>query len=212
MKIRSLGEFEDAVNRETAWRKRELTTILFHVQESRDSRRPTALRAGVALLYAHWEGWIKKVSEFYIAFIDGQRLQYDELNEAVFGLAIKRRIDPLVSSSAPKLHREFAFFIRNELGSRATFGSGRTIHTESNLSSTVLTRILLSLGLEFKNYEPSSHLIDHRLLHKRNRVAHGEYLDFSIREFEALHGEVVNLLKTFTTEVLNNAALGAYRA
>ena len=56
MPVRDQTELMNRLDRELAWRKRELTTLAFAVA---DANPVTALRAGICLLYAHWEGFIK---------------------------------------------------------------------------------------------------------------------------------------------------------
>lgn len=212
MKIRAIGELEDAIDHETAWRKRELTTILFTAQHERASKRPTALRAGVALLYAHWEGWIKRVASMYIDFVAQQKLSYQELSEPFLGLALKHKmVTQLAETDTARMHVEFACFVREEMASRARFQSKGLVKTEANVSSSVLREIVTRLGLDFQPYEMQAKLIDQRMLKRRNNVAHGEYLDLDLDEFETLHVEVVEMLRRFTGDVLADAGRGAYR-
>jgi hypothetical protein len=211
VKLRTLDELETAIDRETAWRKRELTTILFQASSARERIRPTAIRGAVALLYAHWEGWIKRLSEYYIEFVAQRRLPYDQLSAAFLGLALKGKLNEMSAARAVHAHVEFVEFMRNELGAASRFRS-RTVDTRANLSSRVLRDIVARLGLSYRPYELQEQLIDKRLVERRNTIAHGEYLDMSLPEFEQLHSEVFRLLETFTTDVLNAVASSAYRA
>ena len=65
MKIRTKEEFQDAVDSETSWRKKELSAINSNISSARKFSKNTALRAGIAMLYAHWEGLVKKVASYY---------------------------------------------------------------------------------------------------------------------------------------------------
>lgn len=211
MKVRSLNEFQDAVDKETGWRKRELTTVLFDAQGARDSRRSTALRAGIALLYAHWEGWIKGVAESYIEHVAAQRLRYDELSNSFLALALQGKINEFSQTRQPESYSQFINFLRSDLQERARFGSSRSVVTEANLSSSVLHKIIAGVGLEYGPYELLGTLIDHSLLRRRNKIAHGEYLDLDLTEFELIYEEITEALRAFTTDVLNSAATRAYR-
>lgn len=211
MKLRTVAELDDAIDKETAWRKRELTTILFQARSARERVRPTALRAGVALLYAHWEGWIKRLAEYYIGFVSQRRLPYTELSSPFLGLAMRGKLHEMSAASVAHVHVSFVEFVRSELGNTSRFGSA-TIDTKANLGSRVLRDVVGWLGLPYAPYELQEHLIDQRLLARRNTIAHGEYLDLSLTEFEQLHAEVSALLRIFTADVLNAAATGAYRA
>ena len=211
MKLRSLSELEQAVDRETAWRKRELTTILFQAREARSSKAPTTLRAGVALLYAHWEGWIKNIATFYIEYVAQQRLTYDELSTPLLAIALKRKMTELGEAKTVGPHIDFAVFLRNELSDTAHLNAQGAVITEANLSSALLRDIVRRLGLDYRPYELQANLIDRGLLYRRNHIAHGECLEVDIAEFELLHSEITDLLARFANEALNHATMRCYR-
>jgi hypothetical protein len=212
--MRTLTEFQDAVDRETGWRRQELTTILFEVQSARIAKQPTAIRAAVALLYAHWEGWVKRLAEIYIEFVENQRLKYEELSPAFFALAMQVKLNELSASGASAAHVSFAKFLRADLERRARFGGRRSVDTKSNLSSSVLSRILIAIGLEdtWERQKGFANLIDRQLLRQRNKIAHGEYLEVGVPEFESLHRNVTKILDDLTGDVLNCAARRSYRS
>jgi HEPN superfamily RiboL-PSP-like protein len=117
-----------------------------------------------------------------------------------------------VEANTASLQVEFAEFLRGEPSSRARLVGQGNVRTESNLSSTVLRDIVDRLGLDYQPYELRKQLIDKRMVERRNHVAHGEYLEVSLSDFETLHAEVTMMLRVFTADVLNHAALKAYRA
>lgn len=211
MKLRSLSELEQAVDRETAWRKRELATILFQAREARSSKAPTALRAGVALLYAHWEGWIKNIATFYIEFVAQQRLTYEQLSTPLLAVALKRKMTELGEATTAGPHIDFAVFLRSELSGAARLNAQGAVITEANLSSALLRDIVRRLGLDYQPYELQANLIDQGLLYRRNNIAHGKYLEVGLTEFELLHAGITGLLRRFAAEALDHAATSSYR-
>jgi hypothetical protein len=210
VKLRSLTEFEDAVDRETAWRKRELTTLLFNVRDARQSKIQVALRGGLAMLYAHWEGWIKAIGEMYVSFVDQQGLKQSQMAAPILGIALKGRIAEVEAANAASLHTEFAeFVLSGGLETKAKL-SPKVIQTESNLSSRVLLDITTRLGVPFAPYELLAALIDERLVGARNSIAHGEYLELDEARYEDLHSKVTQMLDAFTTDVLVAARSRSY--
>ncbi len=81
MKVRSIDELEDVISREFAWRRKELTNIRNISLSSKNQMKITLLKAGIALLYSHWEGVIKKISIAYCEYINYQRLKYSQLKK-----------------------------------------------------------------------------------------------------------------------------------
>jgi hypothetical protein len=211
VKLRSLTELEQAVDRETAWRKRELATILFQARKARSGETSAALRAGVALLYAHWEGWIKNIATFYIEFVAHQQLTYEELSTPLLAVALKRKMTELGEATTAGPHIAFAVFLRSELSGTAGLNARGAVITEANLNSVLLHDIIRRLGLDYQPYELKAKLIDQGLLYKRNNIAHGQYLEVDLKEFELLHTEITRLLQRFATEALNHAALKNFR-
>jgi hypothetical protein len=211
VRLRTLQQLDDAVDRETAWRKRELTTLLFNVREARASKQQVSLRAGVAMLYAHWEGWIKAVGRLYVEFVDQQGLRHEELAPPFLGNALKTRLSGVAEANAAWVHTDFAAFLTDGgLGTKANL-STLLVRTESNLSSAVLRDITIRLGVPFDPYELLVVLIDERLVAIRNAVAHGEYLDMDEEQFEDLYQKVLTMLNRFTNDVRTNAAARRYR-
>lgn len=90
MKIRTEDEFQDAVDSETAWRKKELSSISSNIATSKKAAKITALRAGIALLYAHWEGLIKNLATYYLCYVSFQNCRYDELKCNFMALSINK--------------------------------------------------------------------------------------------------------------------------
>jgi len=211
VKIRTLQQLEDRLDSETGWRKRELTSVRFDAESARSRKLPTVLRGGVALLYAHWEGWIKRVAEHYVAFVIAQKLTYGELSDSFLALSLKARMDDFAHANRSTVNIAFAAFLRNDLDKQARFGSRRAIQTDSNLNSEILHRILMSLGIDSTPYDMHARLIDQQMLKRRNQIAHGEYLNLGLDDFLILHSKVTELLSRFTSDVLNGAAQGAFR-
>ena len=79
MSIRTLEQLYDKLSDELTWRKKELTSLKLLSESSgiATDRQIALLRALVALLYAHWEGFIKNASSAYIEYVSFQRLRYD---------------------------------------------------------------------------------------------------------------------------------------
>jgi hypothetical protein len=211
-KIRTVEALDYAIDQEIAWRKRELTTALRLVQQTKGPTQAANLRGGVLLLYAHWEGWVKAVAQLYVRYVNTKALPYIMLSEAFLGNALKTKMSAVGHANTPKTHNEFAAFIRSELTNGAIL-SEELVRTESNLSSAVFLDILARLGLEPRSqYALRAKMIDMDLVHRRNTIAHGEYLELTRDEFEDLRADTMSLLELFTDDVRNAASTGRHLA
>lgn len=211
-KIHTVEALDREIDAEISWRKHELTTTLHLAQQSSGTDQRANLRAGVVLLYAHWEGWIKTVSQLYIRYVNTKSIPYDSLSEAFLGNALKTRMSAIEEATTPLAHNQFANFMRTGLSKGATLSEG-LVRTESNLSSTVFFDILARLGLERRAlYSMRANRIDTDLVHKRNTIAHGQYLDLTMSDFRSLRIDVLEILELFTDDVRNAASTGGYLA
>lgn len=205
-KIRTVEALDEAIDSEIYWRKQELTTTLQLVKQSRGPAQRANLRAGVVILYAHWEGWVKNVAQFYIRYVNSRAYSYDQLSAAFLGTALKSKINSAQDASKSLPHTTFAKFIQTELSSRAALSTD-LVRTESNLSSVVFNDIVDRLGLPKRDlYASREKMIDVELVGRRNTIAHGEYLNLGPDDFEALRDGTLTLLSLFTDDVRNAAS------
>jgi hypothetical protein len=201
---------QSALDQEMSWRIKEIG--VFQVSAgSVDARRKPMIRAGVALLYAHWEGFIKNASEIYLEFVESRGLSYRSLKPCFVVFGLKGRITSLVESRKSNTSIEAIEFILNKMDDKSQLGLKSAINTESNLSSTVFSNIAGSLDIDTTRYQTKFNLIDSSLLDRRNKVAHGEYLDIAGSDFADLASEILLLMRWYKTDIENAASLGSYR-
>ncbi|MBR7988279.1 hypothetical protein KDX04_20875 [Burkholderia cenocepacia] len=207
--IHTLGQLQDELDKEMGWRRKEI--LAFGVASKKNGQDAAFfIRAGVALLYAHWEGFIKAASEHYLNYVQHQGHTYRELKScfAIFGLKGKLH---LLSASRKALANIEAFdFISSELGRHANLNMSVAIDTESNLTSKVFANIAASLDIDISAYETRFNLIDESLVGLRNKVAHGEYLRLGGREFGELVSEILEIMGWYKTDLMNAAAQAKY--
>ena len=215
MKIRTEDELQDVIDNEMAWRKKELTAIKVNISSSRKFAKDTALRSGIALLYAHWEGAIKNIAHFYLVYVSNLRLPYNKLKPNFLAISIKHDLSMFETTGKTTLHEKIVISIMRKQSENSNIPTKDIIKTSSNLSSDVFIEIMASIGLDCANYETSYKLIDEVLLNMRNKIAHGERLDQELSLDEAryteIHDVIFNLIEQFAIQVLNSAALKEYK-
>ena len=92
MKIRCYNELERAISNEWRWRKQELENTHALLTSSRPSNSQTISRAGVALTYAHWEGFVKKSSGYYLEYVHAKKRTLNQYSHNIYSLAIFNHI------------------------------------------------------------------------------------------------------------------------
>lgn len=208
--VRTLNQFQEALDKEMSWRVKEIGVFNVASRQAGPANK-IFIRAGIALTYAHWEGFIKSSSEMYLSYINYKRLTYRNLKTcfAVFGL--KGKLNSLVESKNYMLNIDTLEFIINAIDDVAKFDINSAIKTQSNLSSKVFCNIARSLDIDTSPYDTRFNLIDKQLVDQRNAIAHGEYLTISGTDFGDLVKEVLSLMRQYKTDLENAASLGSYK-
>jgi len=165
------------------------------------------VRAGVALLYAHWEGFVKGVASHYLEYVASHRIPYRRLAPNFVALAVRAKFHELRASEKISGANALADFFCTSLDVQSRVPYKNMVDTKSNLSSKVLQDILDALGLDHTQFETRLHFIDASLVNPRNHIAHGEALSLTVDEYLALHDDVLSLIETFRNEVENSCAL-----
>ncbi len=213
MRIRSIDQLNEFVDNELSWRKRELTTLRFMIGRARrDHERKLLLRAGICIIYAHWEGFIKSVATSYVSFVATRDLRYSDLSPNFIALGLRPDISRAGQSRWATDYTSLTTKFLSGLSERASIDWEHAIDTQSNVNSRVLQDILCTLGLDDKDYLMKKPLIDEKLLRNRNMIAHGERPDIEQEDYYIVHDEIIQLVNRFRTDVENAAILGSYRS
>lgn len=208
--VRTLSEMQTALDQEMAWRIKEIGVFRVGAGSNGPQRKPF-IRAGVALLYAHWEGFIKNSSEIYLRYVESRALPYRDLKSCFVVFGLKGKINMLVESRKSLPNIEAMDFIFSKMDETAQLQISSAVSTESNLTSKVFKNIAGSIDIDISPYETKFHLIDFSLVDKRNRVAHGEFLDIEGGDFTKLVDEVLALMRYYKTDIENAASLESFK-
>lgn len=205
MNIRTWTELEAKLNQEYTWRLQEISEIKTSVKASSGNKRDTFMRAGVALLYAHWEGFIKISSEAYLSFVANQRLCCSNLSTPFVAHALK--YDTKIGS-CPMSHAEVmkaVDYMRSSAGVRARFGHNGIVNTRSNLRADVFSEIANSVNVSSVPYETKFPIINTRLVDYRNHIAHGKFMKIDAEAYVELSDNVVLLINMYKNDIENAA-------
>lgn len=211
--IRTLNSLSDALADDLAWRKKELSSLRALIEDAgtRHDRASTLLRSGVALLYAHWEGFVRAGSRSYLEFVAFQRLPLNRLAANFLALSARKVFQEARTATKMNAHLALVRFFLNELAERSHVPYKDGVNTRSNLSSTILRDIIDTLGLDYKEFETKEKLLDSQLLYQRNTIAHGEKMLIDAKDYAVLQSEILGMMEMFRTQVENAAALRRYR-
>ena len=209
MPVRTQHELNDRLDKEIAWRKRELSEIGLIAQRSGGLLQETLIRGGICLLYAHWEGFVGYASRRYVEYVATRRLKYDELKTSFRVVGLQSKImRSFQQFNVQSIRDLFEVVLDDE--SRFDRGSDLDIDTRSNLDSKVFRDLLYLVGVDGSGYATKHKFIDQKLVGNRNRIAHGERVSMSSEDYHDLHHTVIELMEQFREDISNAANVQGY--
>ncbi|SET78262.1 MAE_28990/MAE_18760 family HEPN-like nuclease [Thalassotalea agarivorans] len=212
MKIRSASELEDLLDKDLAWRKREFTTIKFLIADARNHEKIVLIRAGVALMYSHWEGHVKKASQGYLAYLNSQAHNYCDMKDNFTQLSLGEKFSQGFSIRRYESQEKIFKYLTGELKEAFKLDEKAAIDTESNLKYPVLLNIMNQLGLDVSQFELRENFINNTLLENRNKIAHGERLNDQVIQgaYNSLEKELLDLIVLYQNLIRNAVTEKSY--
>lgn len=206
MSIRSAAQLDWLLDQRLSWRKKELTGLKFAVEITPENHAPVIRRAAVALLYAHWEGFVREAGSAYLELVARQRKTQGELADNFIALARRSSLKQLAASNRVSQHSAIINTIRHGDTDMMRIPWRGVVSTRGNLKFGVLRELLETLGLEERPYSIMAKPIIDALVNRRNGIAHGEGLPVSEGDYRHFHNGTISLLDTFRDQVSNAAA------
>lgn len=203
MKLRTADELLVHLDDEMAWRIKEVHQFKSAVENARGSNIDTHIRAGISMLYAHWEGFVKGAANAYVNYLSHRADINRNLQPCFVALGMKSKLTMANASSKSAIAVMAVTHLLGELDQPVRLPRSEAIGADSNLSSTVFVNIAGWIGIDPRPYSTRFVLIDKTLLENRNNIAHGEYLTIDRARFEALTTEVLEMLRWFKTDIEN---------
>lgn len=197
MKIKTIPQLSASLNDDISWRKREIIELRMQAARKDDVAHKTILRAGVAILYSHWEGFVKSSTEMLLNYVSNQKLKNEELSEAYVVQSFKSHISSLAETKNAGVAIESLRFILNKMDKNSNISPKNYVNTESNLSSEVFDRIAKSVGVDVEKYLHLYPFIDESIVYKRNYIAHGEFMDIDFDEYKRISDRVFDLIRSY---------------
>lgn len=212
MKVaRTASELLAQLDDELSWRVVEIAAIQKAIVGAKGSGQTALIRAGLPLLYAHWEGCVKLIAIRYVEFISKQDLKYSELKHCFSGLKALGQVKQMHSITK----RVFAasdllsqiYHIESE---KAIIPLKSYVSNVGNLNFDLFEQVANFIDIDPSRYSSRKHMIDDSLLKQRNEIAHGEYLVVDHVAFDSLAKEVLTLLRQFKDDVQNALVQRSY--
>lgn len=213
-------ELETKLYEELSWRKKKISELFLITSQFSDKK--VLYESLILLIYAHWEGFIKKASKYYLLAISKQECVISSLCTNFQGIAIKGVIRECLNEVTCKgVHTEVKLFkqyeeIKNDIFSlEININKDKDdsiIDSESNLTPKVLKKIFEVIGFNYNQVLMTKELyINKVLIENRHCIAHGskfnEYnqiaeFQLNIEELKKLKDTIITILNYYIDEIL----------
>lgn len=87
--LRSIGELQAALTEDLKWRVQEVAQWEAVTDRVKRHEVPAVVRGGVALLYGHWEGYVKSSVTYYLEYISKKGLPLGDLRDEIAAIALR---------------------------------------------------------------------------------------------------------------------------
>lgn len=216
--MRSLEDLQYQLERESSWRKKEIVALRTSAMQSSPTRS-YFYRAGLVLVCAHWEGYLRQSIAAYINHVFAQRLRVKELAPSFVALSFFGDVKNAAEADFPgsaNHHVKLAHRILRGLDEICPPPSW-DVDTESNPGSSTVQRLLLTagldprLGMDIATWETTCKFIDQQIVGERHLVAHGRGLPVEREVFVERSRRMLLLLDTLEGVILDSAESRSYR-
>lgn len=212
---RTLEMFFENLDEDYGWRIKELNIIKNKIpgvknSSGRDNEQDALIRAGITLLYAHWEGFVKFAADCYLNYVSLRRLKHNELQSCFLALCLKKKINELETNRF-ELQQLAVEFLLDELDKRAYIPYEGIIQTKSNLKFWVFRDICIIIGIDYKKYQLKEKAIDKLLVERRNNIAHGKYLLVDYDGYIDIYNIVIEMMRNVKDDIFNAASTEKYK-
>ncbi|MGF7017736.1 hypothetical protein M2145_001493 [Lachnospiraceae bacterium PF1-21] len=207
-----IEQFEDFIQADLAWRKMEISQ-LFRILSTAESKE-VVTKSIVLLLYAHWEGFLKKSFKYYLKYVSERKVKIQNLTLNFKAIALKSYAQGCIDNDSLNLCKEIQFINAQDKMDNKQFKikidiendlDEKIINTKHNLNSKALKNICDIIGIKYNDsMKARSTYVDAILMNHRNSIGHaGKMAKGDSKVEELLSYDDVQKLKGFILIMLD---------
>jgi len=210
--LRTLDQLEASLTEDLKWRIHELEQWQKIAEHAREHELPGLLRGGLALLYAHWEGYVKVAGRAYLEYVGRKGLKLGDLRHELAAVALRSMLGRGEMSKKSTDHIKIVEALRGEAGLPANLPyTSATIRTRANLNFETFADIMESIGCDAARHEIYRSTIDARLLRHRHEIVHGKEDYVTLQDWSDIKDRIVIIPHDVRSQISNEASQEGYR-
>jgi len=165
--------FTKEIEKDLKWRDQELAIMRKQLLQTttNSDQEQTLLRANVAILYAHYEGFCKFCIGIYVEALNKRKLKRKDLTWKIAVHSMKKfYLELKKAENQSELFTNFMDGLNDKFDEVAVL---ENLAETSNLWPDLLLSWLNALNLECDNIQNQRYFL-HQLVARRNKIAHGK--------------------------------------
>ena len=175
------------------------------------SKQQALLRGALAVLYAHWEGFLKHVGRIYLSYVRLRRPNLNNLAPCFAAMVARGRLRSLDESNKIRLQVQFVDWWAQEWQRRASLPSDSAINVGGNVTVVVFQNLIYQLGLPYRvEYSLREKPVIEHLVEVRNKLAHGEWREVALREYIELQDKIDEMMTWVCDDIETSASTRGY--
>ncbi len=193
------------------WRRKELSDLKQAIRSADEYGRPVLLRALIAMIYAHWEGYAKECATRYFQYLTLRKKPYSDYKRQFYVNSFLIRLEALYQSKLSIRERcSLINSILDGASGRFSYIHEKLIDTRSNLGTDVMRDICEICDVDSSHFESKRFFLDVLILKRRNAIAHGHQEFIHNDEVDGIVSEILALMAHFSTLLENKVYQGDY--
>jgi hypothetical protein len=200
--------FSLLVTEDYTWRVREISDLKQVIRLSGQSYGSVARKAALALVYAHWEGYVLFVASAYLSYIAMRKLKFATLMPSLQAVRLSSNIQQWQNQRDTIGLRlniiETIKAIEQDQFKKVPVGA---VDTGGNLNFERFSDICKVLMIDPNKIVSDQEFLDSEIVGTRNKIAHGDYIVVTDERLLKASDFVLELMRIFRTDV-ENCVLG----
>lgn len=186
---------------ELSWRRKELSDIKSAVEQIDNERiKKVILRTWIVLLYAHWEGFIKEVTQKYIREVNKLGIRAGRMSHNLAQCIFLEQLKGMSENKTYKSYADIYSKIMKKRGERCKISE--TINTKSNLTKKIFEDILFLVDIDENWYLSKYNFIDD-LVNMRNEIAHGRGFAVTLEQCKEYNNYMISIMEKYLEDLVD---------
>jgi hypothetical protein len=197
--MRIYDALSEELTSEFNWRLREIHQLRSALKDVDERDRESVARAGFVLLYAHWEGFVKKALEIYVMYLIRLNRPVESLHPGATVLLLRSELYHTMQTGARSNKQVRAIIdLTTRCSGVKLSKNGMKNSTETqNMYFGAFEDICVICGVDVTELVDHRDFVDRILLQRRHQIAHGSFLKVGSEDFEVAIDRVIESRSAF---------------